>query len=110
MPAVLRLKIDPGSKTTGLALVDEATGQVVWAGEVAHRGQRVRDALLARRAIRCGRRQRHTRYRPQRFANRQRPKGWLPPSLESPVSDVTTWVARRRRVAPVGALSQDLVK
>ena len=27
----LRLKIDPGSKTTGLALVKDATGQVVWA-------------------------------------------------------------------------------
>src|SRR5258708_38964077 len=83
-PAPLRLKIDPGSKTTGLALVDDATGQVVWAGEISHRGQRVRDALLARQAIRHGRRQRHTRYRPQRCDNRQRPKGWLPPSLASP--------------------------
>ena len=27
----LRFKIDPGSKTTGLALVKDATGQVVWA-------------------------------------------------------------------------------
>ena len=27
--APLRLKIDPGSKTTGLALVNDATGQVV---------------------------------------------------------------------------------
>jgi RRXRR protein len=92
--APLRLKIDPGSKTTGLALVDDATGQVVWAGEVAHRGQRVRDALLARQAIRRGRRQRHTRYRPQRFENRRRPKGWLPPSLESRLANVLTWVAR----------------
>ncbi len=109
-PAALRLKLDPGSKTTGLALVDDATGQVVWAGEVAHRGQRVRDALLARGAIRCGRRQRHTRYRPARFDNRQRPDGWLPPSLESRISNVLTWVARLRKYAPVGALSQELVR
>jgi RRXRR protein len=34
----LRLKIDPGSTTTGLALVNDATGQVVWAGELTHRG------------------------------------------------------------------------
>src|SRR5258708_6170114 len=110
MPAVLRLKIDPGSKTTGLALVDDATGQVVWAGEVAHRGQRVRDALLARRAIRRGRRQRPTRYRPARCATRRRPKGWLPPSLESRLANVLTWVARLRRVAPIGARSQELVQ
>ena len=30
-PASLRLKIDPGAKTTGLALVHDTTGQVVWA-------------------------------------------------------------------------------
>ena len=30
-PAPLRLKLDPGSKTTGIALVDDATGKVVWA-------------------------------------------------------------------------------
>jgi hypothetical protein len=28
-PMPLRLKIDPGSKTTGLAVVHDATGQVV---------------------------------------------------------------------------------
>ena len=33
------MKIDPGSKTTGLAVVNDATGRVVWAAELAHRGQ-----------------------------------------------------------------------
>jgi hypothetical protein len=35
----LRLKIDPGSKTTGLALINDATGKVVWAAELQHRGE-----------------------------------------------------------------------
>jgi 5-methylcytosine-specific restriction endonuclease McrA len=109
-PEPLRVKIDPGSKTTGLALVNDRTGQVAWAGEVQHRGQRIRDALLARRAIRRGRRQRHTRYRPCHFDNRRRRDGWLPPSLESRISNVLTWVARLSRYAPVGAVSQELVK
>jgi 5-methylcytosine-specific restriction endonuclease McrA len=109
-PDPLRMKIDPGSKTTGLALVNDVTGQVVWAAELEHRGHRIRDALLARRAIRRGRRQRHTRYRPARFANRRRGDGWLPPSLESRVSNVLTWVARLRRWCRVGALSLELVK
>jgi 5-methylcytosine-specific restriction endonuclease McrA len=106
----LRVKIDPGSRTTGIAVVNDATGQVVWAAEVAHRGQQVHERLVARRAIRCNRRQRHTRYRPCRNLNRRRPKGWLPPSLESRVANVTTWVARLRRWCPVGAISQELVR
>ena len=38
----LRLKIDPGSHTTGLAIVNEDTGKVVWAAELSHRGQTMR--------------------------------------------------------------------
>jgi 5-methylcytosine-specific restriction endonuclease McrA len=109
-PELLRAKIDPGSRTTGMALVSDRTGRVAWAAELQHRGQRIRDALLTRRAIRCNRRQRHTRYRPARFDNRRRAEGWLPPSLESRVSNVLTWVARLARLAPVGAVSQELVK
>src|SRR5919197_4844741 len=58
----LRVKIDPGSKTTGLALVNDQTGEVVWAGELAHRGGAIRHALLARRAHRRSRRTRKTRH------------------------------------------------
>ena len=126
VPQPLRLKIDPGSRTTGLALVTEpetapdaestagagdiSSGRVVWAGELAHRGQAVHDGLVARRAIRSGRRARHTRYRPSRFDNRRRPDGWLPPSLESRIANVETWVARLCRLANVTAFSQELVK
>jgi 5-methylcytosine-specific restriction endonuclease McrA len=106
----LRLKIDPGSQTTGLAVVNDATGQVVWAAEVTHRGQQVKARLDQRRACRRSRRQRHTRYRPPRFLNRRRRAGWLPPSLESRISNTLTWVDRLRRWCPVGALSLELVK
>jgi hypothetical protein len=104
------VKIDPGSRVTGLALVDDAMGRVAWAAEVAHRGQRIRDALLVRKARRRGRRQRKTHYRPARFANRRRREGWLPPSLASRIGNVLTWVARLRRSAPVDAVSLELVK
>ena len=106
----LRLKLDPGSKTTGLAVVNDARGEVVWAAEVTHRGQRIREALAARRAVRRSRRQRKTRYRPQRFANRRRAVGWLAPSLLSRVLQVLTWVARLRRFAPIGAISVELAR
>ena len=51
-PEPLRVKIDPGSRITGLALLNDASGQVAWAAELVHRGQRIRDALLARSTIR----------------------------------------------------------
>jgi len=37
----LRIKIDPGSKTTGLAVVNDTTGQVVFAAELVHQGDKI---------------------------------------------------------------------
>lgn len=111
-PAVqlLRIKIDPGSKTTGLAILNDATGEVVFAAELQHRGQAIKKALDSRRAVRRGRRGRKTRYRKPRWQNRRRKDEWLPPSLESRIANMLTWVQRFRRLAPIAALSQELVK
>src|SRR5215831_13538782 len=134
-PQPLRLKLDPGSRTTGLALLTEpaisarataasataappsaaaaraasSAGRVVWAGELTHRGHAVHARLLARRSVRRARRQRHTRYRPPRFANRRRPPGWLPPSLESRLATPQTWVRRLCQRAHVVAISQEVI-
>ncbi len=86
------------------------TGQVVWAGELTHRGQQVREGLQRRRACRRSRRQRHTRYRPGRFVNRRRQDGWLPAITGVALANVLTWVARLSRWCPVGAISLELVK
>ena len=107
-PLPLRLKIDPGSKTTGLALLDGF--RLIWAAELQHRGQRMKASLDARRAVRRSRRQRHMRYRQPRFDNRTRPVGWLPPSLWSRVCNVMTWVERLTRYCHITALSQELVR
>src|SRR5437660_8935934 len=109
-PAPLRLKIDPGAKTTGLALVNDASGDVVWAAEVTHRGAEIKKALDTRRAVRRGRRARTTSYRKPRWANRRRKQGWLPPSLCSRVENILTWVNKIRRTAYVTMLSQELVR
>lgn len=93
-PPPLRLKIDPGSKITGLAIVNDNTGEVVWAAELQHRGGQIKASLDSRRALRRSRRSRKTRYRKPRFANRSRPEGWLPPSLMSRVYNIETWVVR----------------
>lgn len=105
-----RVKIDPGSKVTGIAVVQEETGRVVAAIEIEHRGQRIKAAMDARHMLRRFRRNRKTRYRQPRFLNRTRHDGWLPPSLESRVANVLTWVARLRRSCPVSAVSMELVR
>jgi 5-methylcytosine-specific restriction endonuclease McrA len=106
----LRLKIDPGSRTTGLAIVNDASGEVVFAAELAHRGERIKKKMDTRRAVRRSRRQRKTRYRPPRFQNRRKRTGTLPPSLESRIAHVLTWVHRLMRMSPITALTQELVK
>lgn len=106
----LRLKIDPGAKKTGMAIVNDATGEVVWAAELQHRGFQIRDSLTSRRQLRRSRRNRKTRYRQPRFDNRTRAEGWLPPSLSSRVENISTWVERLRKLCPITALSQELVR
>ena len=88
----------------------EQSGDVVWAAELSHRGEEIHQALVDRHAVRRARRQRHTRYRAARFANRTRPRGWLPPSLESRVQNVVAWVQRLARWSPIAALSLEAVR
>lgn len=111
-PTPVRIKLDPGSRTTGIALTMKRRGmdEVVWASELQHRGLEMRSKLEKRRAIRCARRSRKTRYRPARFLNRGRKEGWLPPSLKSRVGNVVSWVNRLRRWAFVNGITMELVK
>jgi 5-methylcytosine-specific restriction endonuclease McrA len=109
--APLRLKIDPGSKTTGMAIVNDASGEVVFAAELTHRGRAIKSSLDSRRAIRRSRRNRKTRYRKARWDYRKnKQEGWLPPSLESRISNILTWTQRLARLCPIAAISQELVK
>jgi 5-methylcytosine-specific restriction endonuclease McrA len=109
----LELKLDPGSKTTGIALVAEFEKRgrtVMWAGNLHHRGHAVKSNLDTRRALRRGRRSRNTRYRAPRFSNRTRPAGWLPPSLLSRIANVRTWARRLLRAAPATSIQVETVR
>ena len=107
-PKNIILKIDPGSKFTGIALVQD--NQVIWGAELQHRGQQIKDVLTSRRQLRRGRRGRKTRYRQPRFLNRNRSEGWLAPSLQHRVDTTLTWVKRLIRYVPIGSLAVELVK
>lgn len=107
-PKPMQLKLDPGSKTTGIVLLQE--DKVVWAAELTHRGQQIKNALSTRRTLRRGRRNRKTRYRAPRFLNRTRPSGWLAPSLQHRVETTLTWANSLMRYAPIMGISQELVR
>ena len=104
----ITLKLDPGSKTTGIALLQGE--KVIFGAELTHRGQTIKANLESRRSLRRGRRSRHTRYRQARFLNRTRKKGWLAPSLQHRVETTLTWVNKLRRIAPIGLIVQELVR
>ncbi len=103
----ISLKLDPGSKTTGVALVADfnESDEVIWAAHLKHRGAVIKKELDLRRAIRRGRRSRHTRYRAPRFNNRTRPTGWLPPSIQSRVDQVCHLSKKLCRIAPISSIA-----
>jgi len=107
-PEAITLKLDPGSKTTGIALVQGTV--VLFGAELTHRGQTIKASLESRRVLRRGRRSRHTRYRQARFLNRTRPKGWLAPSLQHRVKTTLTWVNKLIKLAPINSIAQELVR
>ncbi len=109
----VEVKVDPGSKTTGIALVGhfEQQGAVVlWAANVNHRGQAMKNNLESRRSLRRGRRGRKTRYRQARFLNRTRKPKWLPPSVESRVGNTESVIHKLAIRCPITSASVEIVK
>nr|UZQ22155.1 HEARO endonuclease [uncultured bacterium] len=107
-PKSITLKLDPGSKTTGIAL--KQGDKIIFGAELTHRGQAIKASLESRRSLRRSRRNRHTRYRQARFLNRTRPDGWLAPSLQHRVETTLTWVNKLIRLVPIGSIVQELVR
>jgi len=116
----LVIKIDPGSKVTGLAVcrISEAVDDdgvvapvmhIQFLMELLHRGQTIKQSLHARSSMRR-RRRGNLRYRQPRFDNRTRQAGWLPPSLLHRVLTIETWVNRIRNMAPITQIAQELVR
>ena len=91
------VKLDPGSRTTGVAITDN-NDSVVMLAEIEHKGHVIKRNLDKRRAVRNSRRQRKTRYRESRFLNRTRPKGWLAPSVKSRADNVINFIRKYKKL------------
>jgi len=135
----LDVKLDPGSKVTGGAVVRDGK-ETIGCYECHHRTD-IKANLDARRAQRRSRRTRKTRYRKPRFDNRRPEKcaacggnarhgsrycrpcaetrnfvdngcreAWLPPSLRSRVEETLSWVGKMRKLLPITDIVMELVR
>ena len=99
------INIDPGSQTTGIAVVaDDENGQrtVLAALEIKHRAFTIKATLTKRRSFRRNRRAR-LRFRAPRFDNRRRKPGTLPPSVDSLRIDTIRVVGILRQMFPISS-------
>lgn len=102
-----RVKIDYGSRHTGIAILKE--DNVCWLGQLEHRTD-IKKNIQQRGGYRRRRRSANLRHREPRFNNRVRPNGWLPPSLISRVNNIETLIRRLTKLVPIGNISYENVK
>jgi hypothetical protein len=116
----VQLRVDPGSKGTGLHLTDEkkeandqgATVTVrrgLISVELQHRGNQISMCMQQRAGYRRRRRSANCRYRAPRYSNRTHPTGWLPPSLRHRVDTALSQATRMCRYAPVAEIHMENV-
>ena len=119
----IELRIDPGSKTTGISIVAMFNNKphVIWAAHIIHRGHIVTMRLKSRAAIRRGRRNRKTRYRKPKYfklrskldssgkTNSSNKKGWLPPSLRSRINNTYNLTLKLLKYVPFDYIAVESV-
>ena len=126
-----QLCIDPGSRTTGIAILSlspKSGRNIVFAANLEHRGQTIKKSLQTRSGFRRSRRSRKIRYRKPRWMNRKRAAmflvdgkwqakrvgdhgdGWIAPSIMSRVYNIHTWASRLTKLYPITSIAYELVK
>jgi len=129
------VRLDPGSQTTGVAIVKNEK-EVVCLGEIHHK-KGISSSLESRASIRRNRRNRKTRYRRCKWKKmiplatrynaltkekrkelglkkpsfeKTSKKGWLAPSLIARVNQNVNWVKKMQRFIPITSIGMELVK
>src|SRR6266581_8433178 len=94
----VELGVDAGTRHIGISATTEQ--EVLFEAEV-HPRTDIGARLATRRQYRRARRSRKTRYRPARYANRKKPKGWLAPSVGHQVASHLTAMRLVHAILPV---------
>ena len=106
------LKIDPGSKHTGIAIVrrdENGIDHVLFMMQIDHRGLQIKEDMQKRRACRRRRRNEIKRFHPARFLNRRGYEDSLSPSLMHRVYTTMTWVKRLISWCPITSIEFEYV-
>lgn len=101
----LNLKIDPGSKYTGFAIVrrdEDGIDHIIFMMQLEHRGWHIHKEIIKRANARRGRRSRNTWYRRRHWNGKE--EGWLAPSLMHRVHTTRTWVENLISWCPIGSI------
>lgn len=120
----VNLKVDPGSKHTGLALArvvatDDGVLDIKGKELVAlalfqlnHRGKPISDNLTKRAGYRRRRRSENLRHRKPRFNNRvsTKKKGWIAPSLKHRVDSIENWCKKLYKLISITRIVLEEVK
>ena len=102
-----RLKIDYGSRYTGLAILNK--DNVLWLSQLHHKTD-IKSKMDSRRGHRNFRRSK-LRYRKPRFLNRcNKGKGWIPPTLQSRVDNIRSIINKLTKIIPLTDISYENVK
>ena len=94
------LGVDAGSKHIGLSAVTEK--RELFSAEVTLRDN-IPQLMKKRQEARRTRRS-HLRYRPARFSNRKRPKGWLTPTMENKIRSHVNVIGDVCSILPVSRI------
>ena len=94
----ITLGIDAGSKAVGISATTET--EELYSAEVSLRND-ISKLLATRAQFRRARRNRKTRYRQTRFNNRNKPKGWLAPSVQHKVDSHLKLVRKVHQILPI---------
>ena len=103
----VKVYFDTGGKYQGFAII--SNGKVIQKGTIELRDG-IPELLKQRRSYRRGRRHRNKRYRPARFNNRKRKKGWLPPSVRSKYRHIINWIDKLTNYLPKYNLTVEIAK
>jgi 5-methylcytosine-specific restriction endonuclease McrA len=95
----LTVGIDDGAKEVGIAVVDEATQKVVFAGTIRLH-QDVKRKMQQRATYRRSRRSRKLRHRKTHF-QRKKGQGWLPPTIRQKKDSIVRVVRDLQIILPI---------
>ena len=93
----VHLGVDTGAKHIGIAAT--SGNKVLVKGEIELRDG-IHEAMVSRSLLRRTRRVRKLRHRKDRFLNRKRIKGWLPPTVQSKLNATFMWVDKFESLLP----------